>query len=204
MENYPDFFDEVEGIDLKDPLSEVLGTFKDGLVKIKYLPIVKMAGHSCPTVAGAYLMTLKALKALYPDSLPVRGEIKVEFKEDESDGVAGVIGSVISNITGATEISGFKGLGGKHSRNNLMFFNRDINSSARFTRTDTGMSVDVFYDHKKVPGNPLMQELMQKVLGGVASEEEKISFGKLWQERVKKILIDFKDDEEVCKVVEVV
>ncbi len=201
MRDYPEFFDDVEEIDVKDPLSEVLGTFKDGLIKIKYLAIVKMAGHSCPTVAGAYLMASKALKALYPESLPVRGDIKVEFKEDESDGVAGVIGSVISNITGATEISGFKGLGGKHSRNNLMFFNRDINSSARFTRLDTGKSVDVFYDHKNVPGNPLMQELMQKVLGGVATDGEKESFGKLWQERVKKILIDFKDDEKVCKVV---
>ena len=201
MSGYPKFFDEVEGIDLKDPLSEVLGTFENGLVKIKYLPIVKMAGHSCPTVAGAYLMTLKALKALYPDTLPVRGEIIVEFKEDESDGVAGVIASVISNITGATEISGFKGLGGKHSRNNLMFFNRDINSNARFTRADNGASVDVFYDHKKVPGNPKMQELMQKVLGGMASDEEKTEFGELWQERVRKILIDYKDDEDVCKVV---
>ena len=49
----------------------------------------------------------------------------------------------------------------------------------------------------------MMQELMQKVLGEVASEEEKKTFGELWQERVKKILIDFKDDEEVCKVVKV-
>jgi formylmethanofuran dehydrogenase subunit E len=203
MSGYPKFFDEVEEMELKDPLSEVLGTFEDGLIKIKYLSIVKMAGHSCPTVAIAYLMTLKALKVLYPNSLPVRGEIKVEFKEDESEGVIGVIASVISNITGATEVSGFKGLGGKHSRVNLMFFNSNISSSVRFTRLDSDESVDVFYDHKKVPGNPLMQELMQKVLGGVASEGEKKAFGELWQERVKKILIDFKDDEEVCKIVRV-
>ena len=204
MRDYPEFFDDVEEIVVKDPLSDVLGTFKDGVIKIKYLAIVKMAGHSCPTVAGAYLMAVKGLKALYPDTLPVRGEIKVEFKEDESEGVAGVIGSVMTNITGATEISGFKGLAGKHSRKDLMFFNSDINSSVRFTRLDTGKSVDVFYSHQKVPGNPLMNELMQKVLGGVATENEKQSFGKLWQERVKKILCDFKDDEEVCRVVEVV
>jgi len=203
MREYPEFFDEVETIELYDPLSEVLGTFENGLIKIKYLPIVKMAGHSCPTVAGAYLMTLKALKALYPDSLPLRGGIKVEFKEAETDGVAGVIANVISNITGATERSGFKGLGGKFARHSLMKFESDIDSSARFIRVDNGKAVDVYYNHQKVPGDPKMQPLMQKVMGGMASAEEKKEFGKLWQERVKKILIDFKDDEEVCKVVEI-
>ena len=201
--SYPKWFDDVESISLYDGLSEVLGTFDDGLVKIKYLPIVKMAGHSCPTVGGAYLMSLKALKALYPDTLPVRGEIKVSFKEDISEGVAGVIASVVSNITGATEISGFKGLGGKFVRHSLMSFNSDVTASARFERTDTGKKVDVFYNHQTVPGNPKMQELMPKVISDRASSEEKKLFGELWQERVRKILIDFKDDERVCRVEEV-
>lgn len=201
--SYPKWFDEVESITLYDGLSEVLGTFGDGVVKIKYLPIVKMAGHSCPTVAGAYLMTLKALKALYPDSLPVRGDIKVSFKEDISEGVAGVIASVVSNITGATDNTGFKGLGGKFVRHSLMDFNSDITASARFERVDSGKKVDVFYDHKIVPGDPRMQELMPKVVSGNASSEEKKLFGELWQERVRKILLDFKDDERVCRVEEV-
>ncbi len=200
--SYPKWFDDVEEIKLYDGLSEVLGTFEDGVVKIKYLPIVKMAGHSCPTVGGAYLMSLKALKTLYPDSLPVRGEIKVSFKEDITEGVAGVIASVISNITGATDNTGFKGLGGKFIRYGLMEFNSDIKASARFERIDSGKKVDVFYDHKIVPADPRMQELMPKVVGGKASSEEKKLFGELWQERVRKILIDFKDDERVCRVEE--
>ena len=203
MSEYPKWFDDVESIELYDGLSEVLGSFENGLVKIKYLPIVKMAGHSCPTVGGAYLMTLKALKALYPDSLPVRGEIKVSFKEDISEGVAGVIASVVSNITGATDNTGFKGLGGKFVRHSLMSFNSDITASARFERTDTGKKVDVFYSHQVVPGDPKMQELMPKVISDTASSEEKKLFGELWQERVRKILIDFKDDERVCRVEEV-
>ena len=200
MNEYPKWMDEVQSIKLYDDLSEVLGTFENGLITIKYLPIVKMAGHSCPTVAGAYLMTLKALKALYPDSLPVRGNIKVSFKEDVSEGVAGVIASVISNITGATDISGFKGLGGKFIRHGLMNFNEQITSSARFERIDTGKKVDVFYNHQIVPANPKMQELMPKVISEMANNEEKKLFGELWQERVKQILIDFKDNEQVCKV----
>jgi len=56
--------------------------------QVPYIQLVKAAGHSCPTVAGAYAMSYHALKVLYPDSLPVRGEIKVEFKESLEDGVA--------------------------------------------------------------------------------------------------------------------
>ncbi len=186
--NYPKFYDEVETITLKDPLADFLGSFEDGIIKVKYINIVKFAGHSCPTVAGAYLMTKEALKALYPDSLPIRGEIKTAFKESMEDGVAGVIANVVSNITGATESSGFKGLNRKFARHSLMEFNVPINSSARFTRVDTNKSVDVTYDPSSVPANPNMQPLMQKMMQGVATKEEKKQFGDYWQERVKEIL----------------
>jgi len=186
--SYPTFYDEVEKIELYDPLAEFLGSFDDGKITIKYINIVKSAGHSCPTVAGAYLITKEALKALYPDSLPVRGNIKVEFKEDEKDGVAGVIANVISNITGATEHTGFKGLNGKFARHSLMSFNADTKASARFSRVDNGKSVEVFYDPSGVPASADMQPLMGKMMQGVASDEEKKLFGKLWQERVAKIL----------------
>lgn len=200
---YPKFYDNVQKVKLYDPLSELLGSFEGGVIQFKYIQIVKAAGHSCPTVAGAYLMTLRALKALYPDTLPVRGEIKVEFKEAMEDGVAGVIGNVVAQITGATDKSGFKGLGGKFVRHSLMFFNAPINSSARFTRTDTGKSVDVYYDPSSVQGDPKQQMLMQKIMQGQADQEEKKEFGRLWQQRVEKILIDNFDNENVLKVVNV-
>ena len=200
---YPLFFECVESIVLRDPLSAVLGAFENGQIEYTYLDVVKSAGHSCPTVAGAYLMTWKALDALYPDCTPVRGEIKVAFKESESDGVAGVIGKVIAHITGATQRSGFKGLGGKFARHSLMSFGEDIASSARFTRVDTGKSVNVFYDPSSVLPASTMAPLMQKVLSGAASETETKEFGRLWQERVEKILCNFNDDEAVIKVVEV-
>ena len=84
-----------------------------------------------------------------------------------------------------------------------MDFNQDIGSSARFERMDSGKKVDVFYNHQVVPADPKMQELMPKVISKVASSEEKKLFGELWQERVRKILIDFRDDERVCEVREV-
>ena len=198
--NYPKFYDEVENIKVKDPLSNVLGAFDGGEYEFSYLDVVKSAGHSCPTVAGAYLITLEALKALYPNEMAIRGDIKVEFHEALEDGVAGVIGNVVSQITGATDKSGFKGLGGKFARHSLMFFDADINSSARFTRLSTNKSVDVFYNPSSIMPNPAMQPLMQKVMQGIATAEEFKEFGKLWQERVEGIC---KASKRVVQVKEV-
>lgn len=194
---YPKFFDSVESIKVVDPLSNVLGAFEDGIYEITFLEVVKAAGHSCPTVAGAYITTLVGLKALYPNSPALRGGIKVEFKESMEEGVAGVIGNVVSHITGATEKSGFKGLGGKFARHSLMNFNAKISSSVKFTRLDNGKSVDVYYDPSLVGGSPKMQQLMQKVMGGMANKEEMREFGELWQDRVKRI---FENMPTVVKV----
>jgi|LGVD01.1.fsa_nt_gb hypothetical protein len=199
---YPEYYNKVKTITMFDPLSEVLGSFNKGIITFNYLQIVQSAGHSCPTVGGAYLMTYKALEALYGKEMPVRGNIKVEFKENIKEGVAGVIANVISNITGATMITGFKGLNGKYVRHGLMDFDSNINSSARFTRMDNNKSVDVFYYPSSIPASPNMQPLMQKVLMGTAGEEEKKEFGELWQQRVKAIIVDNCNNENVVRVVE--
>jgi hypothetical protein len=191
---YPEFYNTIRPIKLQDPLADVLGTFEDGIYDINYMEVVKGAGHSCPTVAGAYLMTLKALETLYPEGRAIRGDIKVEFKEDLTEGVAGVIANVISYITGATDKSGFKGLGGVFARHSLMYFNAKITSSARFTRLSNAKSVDVVYDPSAIPGNPNMQPLMQKIMQKQATPEEKKQFGELWQDRVAKI---FENIDEV-------
>ncbi len=143
---YPQFFDNIEKIILQDDLAKALGTFEDGIVEFSFLDVVKCAGHSCPTVSGAYLCTLVGLKALYPNSLPKRGEIQVELPNEITEGVTGVIGAVISNITGATTNYGFKGLSGAFARTNLMFYNASsIKGNVRFTRVDTKEFVDVSY-----------------------------------------------------------
>jgi len=197
--NYPEFFDAVASVKVKDPLAQVLGAFTNGEYEITYLEVVKAAGHSCPTVAGAYIMASEAIKVLYPNERAVRGNIKVEFEESLEEGVAGVIGNVISHITGATYKSGFKGLGGQFARHSLMFFDADINSSARFTRVDTGKSVDVNYNHAAVPASPKMMPLMQKLTTGAATPEEVQEFGQLWQDRVKRIFENLEDVVEVTE-----
>jgi len=187
--NYPSFFDLVEPVSLQDPLSNVLGAFVDGKLEITYLDCVKLAGHSCPTVAGAYLMALKGLESLYPDTLPQRGFVKVEMREGETHGVTGVVCNVIAFITGAGGAGGFKGLQGKMSRNNLISFDADITREVRLTRIDTGASIEIDYDPSSIPPSAEMQPLMGKMMQQKASEEEKKAFGALWQERVEKILL---------------
>ena len=185
---YPQFFNKIPTIKLQDDLASFLGAFEDGIVEFSYLDVVKSAGHSCPTVFGAYLMTLKGLEALYENEIPKRGEIIVEFRESQTTGVAGAIGNVIMNITGATTTNGFKGIAGKYDRNHLMKFEQDINgANVRFTRIDTLKSIDVFYDASSVKPHEDMNFLMEKSLQGKATSEEKIEFGKLWQKRVEDI-----------------
>ncbi len=184
---YPTYFDSVETITVQDKLSDFLGSLEGGIAEFSYLDIVKTAGHSCPTVAGAYLITLAGLKALYPDDVPVRGEIFVSFKETAAEGVAGVIGNVITQITGATTTSGFKGIGGNFARHSLMEFEADINASVRFKRLDTGATVDVTYDPSSIPGNPRQMEIMQRMVQGMATPEDKAEFGGMWQQRIEKI-----------------
>src|SRR3989304_5857326 len=55
-----EFFDIAESIRLKDPLAYILGSMEEGeLLVFKYPDAVKLAGHSCPAVSGAYKITAK-------------------------------------------------------------------------------------------------------------------------------------------------
>ena len=77
----PSFFDAVRPIVVVDPLAEALGAAEGGLIEYRYVDAVKLAGHSCPTVAGAWLMTRAALARLYPGETPRRGEMRVELRQ---------------------------------------------------------------------------------------------------------------------------
>src|SRR5690606_11154863 len=76
---FPAFFAQAPRIALHDPLAQLLGASDDGLIEYGYEDAVRLAGHSCPTVAGAWLMTVRALRALYPDAPPQRGDIEATF-----------------------------------------------------------------------------------------------------------------------------
>ncbi len=193
---YPEFFNQFEKIITYDELAEFLGAAEGGIIDFSYPEIVKTAGHSCGTVAGAYLVALKGLKALYGEEYPERGQIKVEVRKSPTDDNAGVVGCVLSNITGATTDYGFGGIpGGKFNRRNLLFFNAPIKSDVRFTRLDTGKSVGVNYRPGRVV-NPM--KILKSAIGPDATEENKKTFPQRFQQMVKTL---FENADQVIDIV---
>jgi len=185
---YPSFYNDVAPIDLYDPLADFLGAAEEGKITIDYLDCVKLAGHSCPTVAGAYLMARVGLAALYPDTAPRRSEIRVELSGAEGEGVVGVVGNVIGYICGAGGIGGFKGIAGQFARNERLNYGVAFDGDVRLHRIDTDTSVTLRYDPSRVPGHPDMRTLMQASLTGEATPEESRRFQSLWQSRTQAIL----------------
>ncbi len=193
----PAFYDQVRSLSVHDPLAGFLGAAEEGLIEYRYIDAVKLAGHSCPTVAAAYWMTLKALEHLYPDSLPQRGGIRVEFRQDRLSGVTGVIANVVALLTGATHDAGFKGIAGQFDRRRLLYFSANVSAEIRYTRIDTGQAVDAAAQVQSVPFAPQTALLMQKCLDGSATAEEKAEFRACWQARVRTLLLEHGDDPEV-------
>lgn len=185
--SFPSFFAGLPTITLRDPLAQFLGAADNGVIHYSYPEVVKLAGHSCPTVAGAYLMTLKALQKLYGTELPERGAIRVEFRDSQQSGVTGVMANVVAFITGATTDNGFKGLGGQFDRRNLLFFEAPIDSTLRLRRLDTGAQASADFNSSVVPGVPGMMPALQLAISPTATEEHKRRFAQLWQDRVRRI-----------------
>ena len=196
----PPFFDAVPRVAMRDPLAETLGAADDGIIEYGYVDAVKLAGHSCPTVAGAWLMTVKALARLYGDDLPRRGEIRVELRQPQDEGVAGVIGNVAGLLTGAAGDGGFKGLAGRFSRRGLLAYGAPIDGDIRYTRTDTGKSVEVAYHPEVVERPAELKALMQTALGPSADAQARRAFGGAWQEWVRRIVVDHADDPALVTV----
>ncbi|MCU0924626.1 MAG: hypothetical protein MUF44_00900 [Hydrogenophaga sp.] len=196
----PAFFDAVAPIIVSDPLAALLGAAEDGNIEYRYFDAVKLTGHSCPTVAGAWLMTRTALAHLYPDGLPERGNLRVELCQSIDQGVAGVIASVAGLITGAANDGGFKGLGGGYARRGLLRFGVPMAGEIRFTRLDNGASVELAHFPQSVPRPIGLSELMREALAPQAGSATREAFAEAWQDWVRTILIDHAEDVALIAV----
>ncbi|MBI5755799.1 MAG: hypothetical protein HZA12_02640 [Nitrospirae bacterium] len=201
-----DFFDKVEPIKLKDPLAYFLGSMDEGEILIfKYADAVKLAGHSCPAISGAYKITAKALSALYGEEPPVRGEIRVAVLGKPTDMAYGPMSQVISLITGAAPVTGFGGLGRRFRRRDLLVFDEGHlgYNTFIFQRMDNKKTVEVTYNPDLVPEDPRLGGLISLVLSDQASEEDKRAFRKAWQDKVRNILIEDKNIHGLFEVKEI-
>lgn len=197
----PAFFDDVAPIVVHDPLAELLGAAEGGRIEYRYVDAVALAGHSCPTVASSWLMTAKALDALYPDPLPERGGIRVQLRGAQEEGTEGVAAAIAGLLTGAAGAGGFVGIAGRHGRRDLLSFGAPIRGRMRFTRLDTGRAVEVDYHPARVPMPPWIKSLVAEAIAPGADAQARRALGRAWQAWTKEILIDHRDDPRLVEVV---
>lgn len=200
-EHLPDFFDQAPTLTVCDPLAQFLGAAQEGVMTYHYADAVRLAGHSCPTVAGTWLMVIAGLRALYGEGeLPVRGEIQV-FLADASDaGATGVIATVAQLLTGAAAETGFHGIGGRFSRQNLLAYEQPVRGVLGLRRMDTGRAVQVALDASVVPWPDEMRRVMPLAASGQADAAQLQRFGELWQGRVRSMLTEHASDPQMIQV----
>jgi hypothetical protein len=187
---------EVPPILMQEPFLELYGQV-DQPVPYYFYEAVKAAGHSCGAGAGAWTITRKALEELYPDTTPVRGQLRVIMPGAEDEWFIGVFGKVISFITGAEPKTGFPGaeFGEAFNRRNLMIYTDAPQGTPPpqmlwiFERLDTRKKVAVRFDLTKVqpPATPAFREMSAKVAAGKASPEEAAQWRQDWNMRVRFI-----------------
>jgi hypothetical protein len=198
---YPAFYDEAPRITVRDPLSDFLGAAEGGVMEYRYLDAVHLAGHSCPTVAGAWLLARAALRALYPDATPERGAISVRMPSAQDEGVTGVMAQVFTLVTGAAADNGFHGIGGHFVRQGLLSYNGSTpGEPIQFTRSDNGQTVAVELDLRAVPPVPNLRELLVAAINPDASATQRQVFADAWQSRVRALLLDHADDAQVVRI----
>lgn len=180
-------FLEMYKVSLFEPFSDFLmGSEQEKSFQISLLDVVRFAGHACPSMVGAFLISRAAIENLYPDTkVGVRGQIEIDISESATQGPIGPMANVFSYITGAWGETGFGGFqGGDYRRRNLLRFNSQNAKvgAFRFSRRDTGASVDVIYQSSivKIDVDPAMPFQLQ------------------WRHKIKAIL---ENSNHVIKVI---
>ena len=191
----------VEPIMMLDPY---FGIFGQSQVPVPYYyeEAVKLAGHSCGAVTGAWTIARKALEVLYPDGeIPVRGQIAVESPGAEDEWFVGVFGDVITYITGASPHTGFIGAEFGQTddvfvRQNKMVYAEEPTGQLPpmrewvFTRLDTGEKVGVKFNLVvilPIP-TPARVAIGKKMAAGEATAEEAADYIQYWNDRAEFVL----------------
>jgi len=187
---------DVDPIRIRDPVAEALGVLEPGApFVITYADVVRAAGHSCPTAAGAFRLAQDGLDALYPgEEYPVRSDIDILLPEPRSDPTYGVTSRLLSYVTGAAAEDGFGGLAGGYGdrRDCLRFdaFDAGPEPTIRLRRCDTDEAVEATYHTGSIPdGGPAVGHLTA-IVEGTATDEQREAFAEAWHGRVRAVLAD--------------
>ena len=192
------YITDVAPIMMIDPFFQIFGQSQDA-VPYYYEEAVKLAGHSCGAISGAWTITKKALEILYPDGeIPVRGQISVEAPGAENEWFVGVFGEVITYITGASPHTGFTGVEFGQAndlfvRRNKMVYTTEPTKQLPpfrewiFTRIDTGKKVGIRFNLVIIlpiptPGRVAMGKTMAM---GEASADDAADYIEYWNDRTK-------------------
>ncbi len=185
-------FPESATLRLYDPLGDMLGA-GDGIYEYTFDDVVKLSGHACPTVAGAFLVAKQAIMTLFEHDIAQRGNMRVTVHGAQDEGTNGPFSQVLTLITGAAADNGFKGLGGHQVRQGLLTFDTSGKRAKlcyTFTRISNGKSTTIAYNASSIVGSPTIEEDMQKLFAGEADETTLKRFRFAWSERVRRILED--------------
>lgn len=190
---WPKFYHQAPTIVIKDPMAAKVGSLPEGQALTIHLTDVALySGHVCPGIASGYMLTRMALKALYPNGTPERGQIRVAAMAPSD------LLDVASYITGARSFYG---------RDEINAFDLAIDSTLKpqkpgkyvmvFQRKDNGKAVKVVFNKSKLlPAKELksMQTLIKNKSQGKDKEQRLARIQLL----VKKIL--FNTPEGVFKI----
>ncbi len=193
-----DYIMEVPPIMMIDPYFQIFGQ-SQGPVPYTYEAAVKLSGQSSGATAGAWTITRKALEVLYPNGeIPVRGQIFVEAPGAEEQFPVGVLGEVITYITGAAPKTGFIGaeFGQANDlfvRQNKMVYTEEPTETPPpqmewvFTRLDTGAKVGVKFNLAVIlPVSTDEDKAMgMKMAAGEATPEEAAAYYEYWNDRAR-------------------
>ena len=187
---WPEFYAQAPQIKIVDPMAVVVGSMPEGqnTLTIELTDVALYSGHICPSMAFGYILTKKALDALYPDALPVRGQIRVAAM------AASDLLDVASYITGARSFYGRAEINAGD-----LVVDPSLKSKVPgryimiFQRKDNGKTVQaVFNKFKMIPPAQVkeIKAFLQKMLAGTASAQEKKEKWALLDALAKKVLLE--------------
>jgi hypothetical protein len=164
-------------VNIYEPFAEFLLADPDEYrFTISLLDVVRFAGHACPSMIGAFLISQRAIAELFPETNTcVRGQVGIEIPAPVTQGPTGPISNVFSMIFGSWEKSGFGGLQGKFVRRGLLKYEASNIplGTYRFHNLISKVWVDITYDPTKVP---------------LDDDHSKISFQDQWRRKITTII----------------